>query len=318
MARRSSSTWGPGRRLDATLIAVLAYAGLRPGEAIGLRWHDIGERTILVERSVAFGQLKSTKSSTRSVRLLGPLRDDLNTWREQASRTAETDLIFPSPDGSPWNADRARNWRKRTFAEAATRAGVPAARPYDLRHGYVSLLIAQGAPVVEVARQAGHAPTMTLGTYAHLFDELDGADHHPAEGTDPNRATRNRVPGSVRFVSASGTRPDPGDRKTPDYRGFFRAAARIRTGDPFITRESAGDLARSRIATNAHEVPANQAKPGCTSMMLPDRAKSIWWTLSGRRPPFGAPRPVRPHELPRDLAGAVVPDLPSGARYALP
>jgi integrase len=170
------------RRLDATLIAVLAYAGLRPGEAIGLRWHDIGERTILVERSVAFGQLKSTKtSSTRSVRLLGPLRDDLNTWREQASRTAETDLIFPSPDGSPWNADRARNWRKRTFAEAATRAGVPAARPYDLRHGYVSLLIAQGATVVEVARQAGHAPTMTLGTYAHLFDELDGADHRPAE-----------------------------------------------------------------------------------------------------------------------------------------
>ncbi len=39
-----------GRQLDATLIAVLAYAGLRPGEALGLRWHDVGERTILVER----------------------------------------------------------------------------------------------------------------------------------------------------------------------------------------------------------------------------------------------------------------------------
>jgi integrase len=159
---------------------VLAYAGLRPGEAIGLRWHDIGERTILVERSVAFGQLKSTKtSSTRSVRLLGPLKDDLHAWRDQTGRTTETDLVFPAPDGSPWNADRARNWRKRAFAEAAAHAGVAAARPYDLRHSYVSLLIAQGATVVEVARQAGHAPTMTLSTYAHLFDELDGADHRP-------------------------------------------------------------------------------------------------------------------------------------------
>ena len=170
------------RQLDATLVSVLAYAGLRPGEAVGLRWHDVGQRTLLVERSVAFGQLKSTTTaSTRSVRLLGPLTEDLNAWREQARRTAETDLVFPSPDGSPWNADRARNWRKRTFAEAADAAGVPTARPYDLGHSYVSLLIAQGATVVEVARQAGHAPTMTLSTYAHLFDELDGADHRPAE-----------------------------------------------------------------------------------------------------------------------------------------
>jgi integrase len=63
------------RRLDATLVSVLAYAGLRPGEAIGLRWHDLSERTLLIERSVAFGQIKPTKTaSTRSVRLLAPLQ----------------------------------------------------------------------------------------------------------------------------------------------------------------------------------------------------------------------------------------------------
>jgi integrase len=169
------------RQPDATLVAVLAYAGLRPGEAIGLRWHDIGERTLLIERSVAFGVLKSTKTAgTRSVRLLPALADDLIAWRHRSPRTQPTDLVFPSPDGSPWNADRARNWRKRAFADAATAAGVPHARPYDLRHSFVSLMIAQGATVVEVARQAGHAPTMTLSTYAHLFDERDGIDHRPA------------------------------------------------------------------------------------------------------------------------------------------
>jgi integrase len=171
-----------GRPLDATLVSVLAYAGLRPGEAIGLRWHDVGARTLLVERSVAFGELKSTKtSSTRSVWLLTPLAEDLAAWRELTQMPAANDFVFPAPDGSAWNADRARNWRKRAFAEAAEVAGVPDARPYDLRHSFISLLIAQGATVVEVARQAGHAPTMTLSTYAHLFDEHDGADHRPAE-----------------------------------------------------------------------------------------------------------------------------------------
>jgi integrase len=178
-----------GRQLDAALIAVLAYAGLRPGEALGLRWHDLGERTLLVERSVAFGQLKPTKTGqTRTVKLLPPLIDTLAAWRRATHRNAPTDLFFPAPDGSPWSLDRVNNWRKRTFANAAAAAGVRAARPYDLRHSYISLLIAEGTTVVEVARQAGHSPTMTLSTYAHLFDEFREADRTSAE--DLVRAAR--------------------------------------------------------------------------------------------------------------------------------
>jgi site-specific recombinase XerC len=95
-----------GDQLDATLVAVLAYAGLRPGEALGLRWHDVGERTLLVERSVAFGQLKSTKTGrSRTVKLLAPLAETLAEWHAATPRPAPTDLIFPAPDGSPWNAD---------------------------------------------------------------------------------------------------------------------------------------------------------------------------------------------------------------------
>jgi hypothetical protein len=43
------------------------------------------------------------------VRLLAPLADDLAAWRAATQRDAPTDLVFPSPDGSPRNADRARN-----------------------------------------------------------------------------------------------------------------------------------------------------------------------------------------------------------------
>jgi integrase len=38
---------------DATLISVLAYAGLRRGEALALRRRDIREQTVLVERAMA-------------------------------------------------------------------------------------------------------------------------------------------------------------------------------------------------------------------------------------------------------------------------
>lgn len=56
---------------------------------------------------------------------------------------------------------------------AGAAAGVELARPYDLRHSFVSLLIAEGHSVVEVARQAGHSPKVALDTYAHVFEEAD-------------------------------------------------------------------------------------------------------------------------------------------------
>jgi integrase len=214
---------GHDQQIDATLIAVLAYAGLRPGEALGLRWHDVGERTLLVERSVAFGQLKPTKTGqTRTVKLLEPLADSLTAWRGASDRATPTDLIFPSPDGSPWNHDRAANWRKRTFAEATAAAGVTKARPYDLRHSFISLLIAQGATVVDVARQAGHSPTMALSTYAHLFDEFAEAPRTSAE--EVIRAARTKA--GTHEVSV--LCPRPRDPSTPESRN----PSKYRMGDP--------------------------------------------------------------------------------------
>jgi hypothetical protein len=49
------------------------------------------------------------------------------------------------------------------------------------RHSFVSLLIAEGRSIVDVARQAGHSATMALDTYGHVFDELDGTESISAE-----------------------------------------------------------------------------------------------------------------------------------------
>lgn len=83
---------------EATLVSVLAYAGLRPREALALTWENVGERTILVERALSLGELKETKTrSTRSVRLLAPLRSDLNTLQMRLGRPVDGDLVFPAP-----------------------------------------------------------------------------------------------------------------------------------------------------------------------------------------------------------------------------
>jgi integrase len=167
---------------DATLVSVLAYAGLRPGEALALTWGDVGERTILVERSLALGEVKETKTRrTRCVRLLAPLRSDLKTLRMRRGRPADEKLIFPRPDGEPWRDTDWRNWRRRVFQPAADAVGLEATRPYNLRHSFVSLLIAERRSIVDVARQAGHSPSMALDTYGHVFDELEDAEPAPAE-----------------------------------------------------------------------------------------------------------------------------------------
>ena len=219
-------------------ISVLAYAGLRPGEALGLRWHDIGERTLLVERSVAFGQLKSTKTGqTRTVRLIAPLAETSCVWRKATTRSTPTDLVFPSPDGSPWNDDRgatgATAFRRCRRGRRHSRRSA-----YDLRHSFVSLLIAQGATVVEVAAQAGHAPTMTLDTYAHLFDELRAETTHLRRGPDPRRAPRQRPP-EVSVLCPRDDDPNSTDgQKMPGNQQ--KADARTRTGNHFIIREAPG------------------------------------------------------------------------------
>lgn len=167
---------------SATLVSVLAYSGLRPGEALGLELRHIRQRTILVEQAVSDGDLKVQKTGRnyRTVDLLSPLQSDLAEWYERAGITEAETLLFGRADGQPWRTDDWDNWRNRHFFPAAREAGLGRPRPYDLRHSFASLLIReQRTSIVELADQLGHAPTMTLDTYSHVF-----AEHRREEPVD--------------------------------------------------------------------------------------------------------------------------------------
>lgn len=120
-----------GRMRDVTLLGVLAYAGLRPQEALALEWRHVRERTLLVERALSDGQLKALKNrrQPRTVQLLAPLREDLGAWRQASGSPAPSAPVFPNQAGGFWKATDWRNWRKRTYRPAAEDIGIDGARP---------------------------------------------------------------------------------------------------------------------------------------------------------------------------------------------
>jgi integrase len=190
---------------DATMVSVLAYAGLRPSEMLALSWDAIRERTLLVERATNDGGFKTTKGTgrARTVRLLAPLATDLAEWRMACGRPPDDALVFPGREGSAWTDGMWQGWHKDGFRPAKRAAGVPKARPYDLRHSFVSLLIQEGVSIIDIARQAGHNPTMTLAVYGHVFDEFDPSERVPAE-TQIRRARSELVPVSYPPTEAAG------------------------------------------------------------------------------------------------------------------
>jgi integrase len=160
-------------RRHSALFAMYVKAGLRPGEGMGLKPEDFdfNALTVQVERAVSDGgHVKDCKThEARTVDLtpdLGTMLKRHVTWlRAEALRTGsgEPQWMFPREDGSLMDKDYLTGVFRRTLK----RADLPHHRPYDLRHTYASLLLAQSAPITYVSQQLGHSsPATTLRYYA--------------------------------------------------------------------------------------------------------------------------------------------------------
>lgn len=173
---------------DAALVSLLAYAGLRPQEALALQCADIGERSLLIAAKIVDGErLPYTKTKrNRAVRLLAPLAQDLVEYQLESGR--RSGLLFPRADGEPWRAHDWKNWYRRKYQPAAAAVGLEDARPYDLRGSFVSLLVWEGVPMALVAKQAGHSIATAEKHYLKIFEEFDPRTARSAE--DVIRAAR--------------------------------------------------------------------------------------------------------------------------------
>lgn len=166
------------REMDAVLVSVLAYAGLRPMEALALTWGDVFPGFIRVDKALSDRKPKPPKTTrgNRKVDLLPALGSDLTSWRKATLHPGADEPLFYSRDGGYWSEYSYRNWRRRHYQPAAKNAGLNSLRPYDLRHSFASLLIQeQRLSSLEIAYQMGHEMTMTETTYAKVIDQFRGA-----------------------------------------------------------------------------------------------------------------------------------------------
>jgi integrase len=155
------------------LVLLLAYTGLRWGEAIGLRVRDmdmlrrratVSENAVQVGSEVLVGTPKAHKQ--RSV----PLPEFLLPYlARQCEGRGRDDLLFPGDDGGHLERPHSTGgW----FIKAVAGSSVPRMTPHDLRHTAASLAVSAGANVKAVQRMLGHASAaMTLDVYADLFDD---------------------------------------------------------------------------------------------------------------------------------------------------
>lgn len=164
-----------GRHAD--LVLVLAFIGLRWGEAIALTVADVEflKRRISVHRNaVQVGQeFEVGPTKGKEARTVPVAASVLARLAARCEGKESGDLLFPARGGGYLKRPSydSTEW----FNRAVERAKVQQVSPHDLRHCAASLAIASGANVLAVSRMLGHKdPSVTLRIYADLFDsDLD-------------------------------------------------------------------------------------------------------------------------------------------------
>jgi integrase len=157
--------------------------GTRISEQLAMSWRDIDfERGVItvrrtIENDGSIVEITKTKAGMRDVPMSAPLRTMLLDWRIRCPRNAnnDLDLVFPSLGmQQAWPLPRIgggtvlwyQNYRRRIFASALKRLGLPHVTPHSARHLFISTLQAQGIEVGLVAKMVGHAnAAVTLSHY---------------------------------------------------------------------------------------------------------------------------------------------------------
>lgn len=176
-----------------TWAMLMLYAGMRPGEALSLKWKNVSKDSITITDARHFendqpvfteGKTK-TQAGQRIVPLVPPLRPLL------AIRGDDEELVCKSASGKPITKSAyTKNWKSfmnhlenvyngRDHDAKGVRKDIidkwkylPEIHPYDLRHSYCSMLYDAGVDVKTAQYLMGHATLeVTLKIYTHLSEK---------------------------------------------------------------------------------------------------------------------------------------------------
>lgn len=174
---------------DAEMVRVAAYAGLRQGELLALRWRDVdfAGSALTIARAMSAGVESSTKSGrVRRVPLADQAAAALDRMSRRQHFTSPDDLVFCNVLGRSLDDSALRHRYRRAQAAVDVRP----LRFHDLRHTFGSLLAMRGVDVVTIQKAMGHSALATTSRYLHarpaseqaraftaafMFDAQDGA-----------------------------------------------------------------------------------------------------------------------------------------------
>lgn len=189
LAEKLGPKYGPA-------VVFASETGMRPSEWLAIEWRDVDRKAgvVLVERSCAYGVMKSYGKTARSRRRV-PLSDRALDALDQTPRRLDVRLVFPGRRGGVIDL---KHFRRGQWHPALDAAGLPSRRIYDLRHSFATWALDAGLSIFELARYMGTSVEMIDRTYGHL---AQGAEESARAKLDA--AYLNRL-GQERATSESG------------------------------------------------------------------------------------------------------------------
>jgi integrase len=164
--------------------------GCRRGEVLALRWSDIRNNKVFVDRSLCQTRdglvYKTTKTEEPRDIALPPgtagvleahrLRQDQFRLQFGPDYRADLDLIFANPDGTELKPDSI----SATVSRICRRLGLPKGSSlHTVRHSHASILLEKGVALTTVSERMGHSSVRTTADiYSHA---LRGKDEEAAE-----------------------------------------------------------------------------------------------------------------------------------------
>lgn len=182
----------PDRQLKA-LWRVLLTTGLRPQEGLVLRWSDMADGMLSVNRTIAemakgHETVKEYGKTDGAIRTLAVDEETLELLRQHRAEQLKEimqagenhqrqDYIFSTRTGEFLSRSNVRRYWKRALA----RCEIAYTKLYSTRHTHASHYIAATGDVKGAAERLGHSdPAMTLRVYTH---SLPGADKENLKAT---------------------------------------------------------------------------------------------------------------------------------------
>jgi len=170
---------------------------MRRGEALSLRWRNIGDGTVSVRRSAGMvrvagmgaemveddtkaGKPRAIDLDAGTVAVLRAHRKERGSMALQLAR--DDALVFGNIEGRHRNGELVSRQFARDAARCRKAIGedtLPPIRLHDLRHTYATLMLTAREPVHVVSQRLGHASAVvTMTVYAHV---LPGSQREAAD-----------------------------------------------------------------------------------------------------------------------------------------